>query len=68
MRALLLGCLFMSSCTLQQIRDAEVVYCNPVLEAGRSLARAGLTAVTGIHSPVDVCATIEELKKEDDET
>ncbi len=65
MRLVILACL-LSGCTLQQIRDAEVVYCNPVLEAGRSLARAGLTAVTGIHSPVDVCATIEELKKEDD--
>ena len=65
MRLVILSCL-LSGCTLQQIRDAEVVYCNPVLEAGRSLARAGLTAVTGIHSPVDVCATIEELKKEDD--
>ena len=65
MRLVILACL-LSGCTLQQIRDAEVVYCNPVLEAGRSLARAGLTAVTGIHSPVDVCATIEELKKKDD--
>ena len=65
MRLVILACL-LSGCTPQQIRDAEVVYCNPVLEAGRSLARAGLTAVTGIHSPVDVCATIEELKKEDD--
>ena len=65
MRLVILACL-LSGCTLQQIRDAEVVYCNPVLEAGRALARAGLTAVTGIHSPVDVCATIEELKKEDD--
>jgi len=67
MRALLVGCLFISSCTLQQIRDAELVYCNPVLETGRSLARAGLSAVTGIHSQVDVCQTIEELKKEEDE-
>ena len=64
---LVLLCLVLSGCTLQQIRDAEVVYCNPVLEAGRSLARAGLTAVTGIHSPVDVCSTIEEIKKESDE-
>ena len=63
---LLLLCLVLSGCTLQQIRDAEVVYCNPVLEAGRSLARAGLTAVTGIHSPVDVCQTIEEIKKDSD--
>lgn len=66
MRLVILACL-LSGCTLQQIRDAEVVYCNPVLEAGRSLARAGLTAVTGIHSPVDVCQTIEEIKKEGDE-
>ena len=64
---LLLLCLVLSGGTLQQIRDAEVVYCNPVLEAGRSLARAGLTAVTGIHSPVDVCQTIEEIKKDSDE-
>lgn len=66
MRLVILACL-LSGCTLQQIKDAELVYCNPVLEAGRSLARAGLTAVTGIHSPVDVCQTIEEIKKEGDE-
>ena len=66
MRIVILACL-LSGCTLQQIRDAEVVYCNPILETGRSLARAGLTAVTGLHSQVDVCQTIEELKKEENE-
>ena len=66
MRLVILACL-LSGCTLQQIRNAEVVYCNPILETGRSLARAGLTAVTGIHAPVDVCQTIEELKKEENE-
>ncbi len=57
----------MSSCTLQQIRDAEVVYCNPILETSRNLARSGLSAVTGMAAKIDVCQTIEELKKEENE-
>ena len=64
---LVLLCLVLSSCTLQQIRDAEVVYCNPVLETSRNLARAGLSAVTGIAAKIDVCQTIDEIKKDSDE-
>ena len=64
---LVLLCLVLSGCTLQQIRDAEVVYCNPVLETSRNLARAGLSAVTGIAAKIDVCQTIDEIKKDSDE-
>ena len=58
-------CLLLSSCSLSQIKDAEVVYCNPILQAGRTVARAGLTAVTGVHM-VDVCQTIEEMTETDE--
>lgn len=58
-------CLLLSSCSLNQIKDAEVVYCNPILQAGRTVARAGLTAVTGVHM-VDVCQTIEEMTETDE--
>ena len=54
-----------SSCTLQQIKDAEVVYCNPILQAGRTVARAGLTAVTGVHM-IDVCQTVEQMTDADE--
>jgi hypothetical protein len=57
----------MTGCSLSQIKDAEVVYCNPILQAGRTVARAGLTAVTGVHM-VDVCQTIEEMTEKTDET
>ncbi len=60
-------CLLMTGCSLSQIKDAEVVYCNPILQAGRTVARAGLTAVTGVHM-VDVCQTIEEMTEKTDET
>lgn len=54
-----------SSCTLQQIKDTEVVYCNPALKFTRSIARSGLTAVTGINavSQVDVCETLDKLEE-----
>jgi hypothetical protein len=58
-------CLLMTGCSLSQIKDAEVVYCNPILQAGRTVARAGLTAVTGVHM-VDVCQTIEEMTEKDE--
>tara|TARA_B100000902_G_C27162642_1_gene839555 strand:+ start:490 stop:699 length:210 start_codon:yes stop_codon:yes gene_type:complete len=61
-------CLLMTGCTLQQIKDAEVVYCNPALKFTRSIARSGLTAVTGINavSQVDVCETVEEMTETDE--
>ena len=58
-------CLLMTGCSLSQIKDAEVVYCNPILQAGRTVARAALTAVTGVHM-VDVCQTIEEMTEKDE--
>ena len=58
-------CLLMTGCSLSQIKDAEVVYCNPILQAGRTVAWAGLTAVTGVHM-VDVCQTIEEMTEKDE--
>lgn len=61
-------CLLMTGCSLSQIKNAEVVYCNPILETSRNLARAGLSAVTGMAAKIDVCQTIEEMKKEENET
>ena len=65
MKKVVFICLLLSGCSLSQIKDAEVVYCNPILQAGRTVARAGLTAVTGVHM-VDVCETIDEMTKEDE--
>tara|TARA_R110001606_G_C15314059_1_gene643931 strand:- start:448 stop:648 length:201 start_codon:yes stop_codon:yes gene_type:complete len=65
MKKVVFICLLLSGCSLSQIKDAEVVYCNPILQAGRTVARAGLTAVTGVHM-VDVCETIDEMTQEDE--
>lgn len=65
MKKVIFACLFLSGCSLSQIKDAEVVYCNPILQAGRTVARAGLTAVTGVHM-VDVCQTIDEMTEKDE--